>query len=192
MRVPTILLTSVFCAASAAVVVGYATAPFHGAAHACGADGEAELGGDTFSFPARAPGLVGQVLIAAPELRDPAFAGTMIYMLAHDDEGALGVVLNRPRHQIRPGVMLWDGGPVGRDRVFVLHDDLSHPGSVVVNDVAVATEPALLNDLLDGESQLRARIFVGYAGWGPGQLAREIAAGAWIVAEPARGFVIPY
>lgn len=183
MRVEHTVLVSLLCASSAVFVTGYVTAPFHDVAwsHACaGEDGEAETGFET---------LAGQVLVAAPGLRDPVFADTMIYLLADDAQGTLGVVLNRPR-DVRPDLVVWDGGPVGRDRVFVLHDDLADPRSVVVGSVAVATEPSVLVDLLDGSGPTHARVFVGSAGWGPGQLARELEAGAWVVAEPGPGMVL--
>jgi putative transcriptional regulator len=124
--------------------------------------------------------LAGRLLVASPDLNDPYFAGTVIYMLAHDDNGALGVVLNRRRdHEEPQGVTLWDGGPVGRNRVFVLHDDVTARGSVQIDDVAVATDPAILDELFAGRGPAHARVFVGYAGWGPGQLEGEIADGAW-------------
>lgn len=189
MRTSSLLLSTVLCASSTVLVAGWLFAPCHDgpaalgtgaiASFAMGGDGEAEL-------VSRA----GQVLVAAPSLDDPWFAGTNIYLLADDEGGTLGVVLNRPHHRIEPGVTLWDGGPVGRDRIFVLHDELDDSRSVVVGDVAVAGEPSVLHDVLDGQGPARARIFVGYAGWGPGQLDREIAAGAWILAEPARGMIL--
>lgn len=183
MRVDQQALITLLCASSALLVTGYVTAPFHDAAwtHACaGEDGEAELGQES---------LAGMVLVAAPALEDAYFGGTMIYLLVDDAEGTLGVVLNRPR-DVRSGLMVWDGGPVGRDRVFVLHDDLDDPRSVRLGDVAVAAEPSVLTDVLDGVGPASARVFVGYAGWAPGQLTEELASGAWIVAEPAPGLVL--
>lgn len=194
MRTSSVLLTTVLCTSSTILVGGFLAGPQDTCAEAWhGGDGEAERhdGDGVFTYGLD-PSLAGQVLIAAPHLHDPYFAGTMIYLLADDEGGSLGVVLNRPHHALKPGLTIWDGGPVGRDRVFVLHDDLDDPRSVVVNGVAVAADPAVLNDVLDDMGALHARIFVGYAGWAPGQLDQELAGGAWIVAEPADGMVLAH
>ena len=161
-----------------------------------GADGEPEL----------EESLAGQLLVAHPHMDDRYFAGTVIYMIADDEEGSLGVVLNRPANvgaagaaaAAGAGVTLWDGGPVGRDRVFVLHDDVDDARSVRLGaELAVAADPAVLERALhagadDGDAAERpnARVFVGYAGWGPGQLDRELAQGAWLVVDAAPGAVL--
>lgn len=140
--------------------------------------------------------LAGRVLVASRDMDDPYFADTVIYMLADDDSGSLGVVLNRARDHEEPGVVLNDGGPVGRDRVFMLHEDVLDRLSVRIGNVAVAADAELLDEFFDGRGRfvraaerkpMRARAFVGYAGWGPGQLDNELAHGAWHVRDlPAK------
>jgi putative AlgH/UPF0301 family transcriptional regulator len=124
------------------------------------------------------PSLAGAMLVAAPDLDDPYFNGARIYLLLHDSEGAVGVVLNRSHGHA--GVS--EGGPVGRDQVIVLVDEHAAPrGSLRVGSgVSVLTEPEHLDDEI---VLAHARVFVGYAGWGPGQLEGEIARGAWRI-EP--------
>lgn len=120
--------------------------------------------------------LRGQLLVATPTIDDGYFQHTRIYLLEHDRNGALGVVLNKD--EVAPGV--WDGGPVGRDRVVTLVDEhaAGSDGVKVADGVSVLTDPDLLDDEL---VRAHARVFVGYAGWAPGQLERELRMGAWRV-----------
>ncbi|HEY4219794.1 MAG TPA: YqgE/AlgH family protein [Myxococcota bacterium] len=204
MRASSIVITSVLCLSSAIAVQGYMLRSQQIEDEEaftdddCGTAG-ADMGADDSdidvvtapedapTFDGRGASVTGRLLVAAPGMQDPYFAGTVIFMVADDEDGSLGVVLNRPRgavvHAARGLAHLWDGGPVGRDRVFVLHDDLKSEGSVVIHGVAVAAEPAILDDVMEGNGPEHARVFVGYAGWGPGQLTREMQQGAWIVAD---------
>jgi putative transcriptional regulator len=135
-----------------------------------GADGELE----------RAPAsLAGDLLVAAPDLQDPYFAGTTIYLLAHDDSGAVGLVLNRPRDTGERHLPLFDGGPVGHGTVVALVSDASR-GIEVEPGVYASADLPILDSVLHGSTL--GRVFIGYAGWGPGQLERELAGGAWQVA----------
>lgn len=124
--------------------------------------------------------LAGDVLFAAPNLDDPYFAGTAIYLVGHDESGAFGVVLNRPRDMRAREPQLFDGGPVGQNRVIALHADPSR-GVEVEPGIYAAADPAVIDGVLSGRTA--GRVFVGYAGWGPGQLDRELAEGAWLVSE---------
>jgi putative transcriptional regulator len=147
-----------------------------------------------------------QLLVATPLLREPTFGRTVILLLEHsDDEGALGVVLNRPTTaavaDVVPAVadvvsapaVLFDGGPVSRNTAIAL--GLARPGvdpdgwMPVVPPVATVDldhDPALL-----AASLAELRVFAGYAGWSPGQLEAEIAEGAWYVVDalPADPFL---
>jgi putative transcriptional regulator len=201
MRAPSIFTTSLLCALAVGTVTGFldvtrdAGYGVSGDMWTTSGDGEPEAGDEGLDVVNPADprqSLAGMLLVASPDLDDPYFAGAMIYMLADDKEGSLGVVLNHGGRELRPGLRLWDGGPVGRDRVFVLHDDVRDESSVVVNGVAVAADPSLVNDVLEGTGPRNARVFIGYAGWGPGQLADELRAGAWIVAEPSPGMVLAH
>jgi putative transcriptional regulator len=143
----------------------------------------------------------GRLLVATPVIGDPNFERTVILMIEHSDEGALGVVLNRATDVELPGRLPgWDalaaepsvvfvGGPVQPDAVICLAA-VNDPDPVewwqpVVGDVGVVDldhEPEDVAGALD-----RLRVFAGYAGWGPDQLEEELEAGAWFVvdAEPA-------
>jgi putative transcriptional regulator len=139
--------------------------------------------------------LKGQLLIAAPMLLDPNFKRTVVLLLEHTPDGAIGVVLNRPSEtEAREAVpdlraVLLDdepiflGGPVQPDTVIALADHVD-----AAEDDAICGSIASLeyDDDVDRlhESVSRARVFAGYAGWGTGQLEDEIEEEAWFI-EPA-------
>lgn len=120
--------------------------------------------------------LQGMVLVAAPGLQDPYFAGTRIYLLQHDGDGAVGVVLNKSH----PSGRVSEGGPVGLHTVLALVDEHAAPADSVriADGVSVLTDPTQLEDEI---VLAHARVFVGYSGWGPGQLESEIQGGAWLL-----------
>ena len=140
--------------------------------------------------------LRGHLLIAGPRLLDPNFWRTVVLVGEHTEEGALGVVLNRSSEttvdEALPELALLAeemgtvhvGGPVQPSAVVVLADfvEADDAESLVVESVGflpAEIEPDTLGELR------RARVYVGYAGWGPGQLDGELEDGSWIV-EPAR------
>lgn len=135
--------------------------------------------------------LVGRLLLAKPELGDPNFAGTVTLMLAHDDEGAMGLVVNRPAEgsvdaldavwgdRLVSPAGLFHGGPVGIDGVVALAHDPDASGPLPFGLWSV--DPGGPDE--DDASIDRVRLFLGHAGWGPGQLEGEIGAGAWWTAE---------
>ena len=139
----------------------------------------------------------GQLLIAGPALLDPNFWRTVLLVVEHSEEGALGVVLNRPSEttvldavaQLEDLVDADDpvfiGGPVQPSSVIVLaeFEDPSDAALVAFADVGVLGTGSSLEELAAGVR--RARAFVGHAGWGPGQLDGELERGDWIV-EAAR------
>ena len=137
----------------------------------------------------------GTLLVAMPALTDPTFAGTVVYVLDHSDSGTLGVVLGRPSQvEIRDVLPGWCdlavdpgvfhvGGPCEADTALCLATspdvtgDEDSPLRLVADDVYLVDldrDPADLQEDLTG-----LRVFAGYAGWSPGQLAGEIAEGAW-------------
>jgi len=142
--------------------------------------------------------LAGELLVASPEMRDPRFARTVIYMVSHDSGGAQGFVVNRPLREILLGklleqmrldgssasgkIRLHGGGPVESLRIFALHtSDYTSAHSAVVKDgVSVTSDPAILLAVAAGKGPRRLRLVLGYAGWAPGQLEAEMEAGAWI------------
>ncbi len=143
--------------------------------------------------------LRGRLLIAGPTLIDPNFARTVVLVGEHNDEGALGVVLNRPS-DTTVGEAVPDledltgaedpvhvGGPVQASAVLVLaeYEDAAEAPQLVTGDVGfLALEDEDSNDVDHlGVPLRRARVFAGYAGWGPGQLETELERDDWIVAD---------
>lgn len=140
--------------------------------------------------------LAGHFLIASPSILDPNFRRTVVFVTAHTEEGAVGLILNRCSEatvgeavpQLAPVSDLEDpvfvGGPVNPDGVAVLaeFDDPDEAGVAVLEDVGfVALDVALE----DGPPELhRTRVFAGVAGWGPEQLEDELERDDWII-EPA-------
>lgn len=141
--------------------------------------------------------LANQLLIAMPGMEDPNFSTTVTLICEHNDEGALGIVINRPL-QLQLGdvfeqIALSDadantdnpvlhGGPLGTDRGFVLHG----PGSayesslVVSGDIHLTFSRDVLDAMATGDGPGRSLVALGYAGWGPGQLEDEILANSWL------------
>jgi len=138
----------------------------------------------------------GSLLVAMPSLTDPTFAGTVVYVLDHSDSGTLGVVLGRPSQveirdvlpgwcdlAVEPGVF-HVGGPCETDTALCLAVSPMAAGSAdggglrrVAGDVYLVDLDSDPDDYADAVTGLR--VFAGYAGWSPGQLAGEIAEGAW-------------
>jgi putative transcriptional regulator len=139
----------------------------------------------------------GKLLIAGPTLLDPNFWRTVVLVVEHTDEGALGLVLNRPSEatvsQTVPELealldgddLVFLGGPVGESSVIVLgrFEDPDEAALLAFADVGVLGSGYAEADPVGGLREGRA--FVGHAGWGPGQLDGELERGDWIV-EPAR------
>ncbi len=144
--------------------------------------------------------LRGRLLVATPALHEPIFDRTVVLMLEHGDEGALGLVLNRPsEHQLADAVPEWEpfaapppvvfsGGPVAPGTAICLArsaagvDAESWTGLFAgLGALNIARAPDEVDQLVD-----QVRVFSGHAGWAPGQLEGEIAAGAWFTvdAEP--------
>lgn len=151
-------------------------------------------------FQGEPESLTGRFLVATSELREPRFKETVIYLLRHNSDGAVGLVVNRPLREIplrelveqdaqseQPDAMItvYYGGPVQPTAGFILHsDDLNLESSEpVVEGVAVTTDPVLLQKIAAGEAPAHYLFALGYAGWAPGQLEGELAAGAWFEAE---------
>lgn len=147
--------------------------------------------------------MVGRLLVATSRLTDPNFAKTVILLLSHDDDGALGVVLDQPTEVrvadvlpawgevlTKPDV-LFHGGPVGADSALglvSLHVDEEPPGvRRVTEELGLVDLDAPVEVVEPGVSNMR--VFAGYAGWGTGQLEAEIDEGAWFVLDVRDGDV---
>ncbi len=142
-----------------------------------------------------AESLAGQLLLASPTLVDPNFARTVVLIGAHDADGAMGVVLNRPSTVTvgeavpqlgAAGVSepVYVGGPVQPGAIVYLaeFDDPQDAGLLVMGRIGFPGSDSDLDELADTTS--RGRVFAGYAGWGAEQLDAELANGDWI-AQPA-------
>jgi putative transcriptional regulator len=147
--------------------------------------------------PADGSYLAGQLLIAMPTLIAPPFARTVIYLCAHNDQGAMGLVVNKPLSSIdfptlldQLGIPHGDllgstrvqfGGPVESGRGFVLHStDYRAEKTVVVGEVAVTSTLEVLQAIASGGGPSRHLLALGYAGWSAGQLDAEIQANGWL------------
>lgn len=150
------------------------------------------------------PATKGRLLLATPRLDDPNFDRTVIYVLEHHDEGAVGVVINRPSHealdvpldrwidlQTAPS-SIFEGGPVEETALIALAaakdpdvaDEALTPIVGAIASADLTADPALVAAVVS-----EVRVFRGYAGWGPGQLEGEIESGAWLVLDAQTGDV---
>ncbi len=142
--------------------------------------------------------LTDQFLIAMPSLKDPNFEKTVTYICAHNEEGAMGIVINKPldielgeifeqmeintSNAIAKQKPVYQGGPVHIDRGFILHKSAtSWDSSIIVSDkISVTTSKDILEAMAQGEGPEDALIALGYAGWDSGQLEEEILHNAWL------------
>lgn len=146
--------------------------------------------------------LTGTLLVAMPSMGDPRFARSVILLCAHSQDGAMGLIVNKPAPDVSLGHLLDQleisgnspnrdmpvhfGGPVETSRGFVLHgpDYASRLQTMPVGDAFAMTATLdVLEDLAVGEGPEPALALLGYAGWGPGQLEGEIARNDWLTAK---------
>jgi putative transcriptional regulator len=142
--------------------------------------------------------LAGSLLVAMPQMSDPRFERAVIYMCAHNEEGAMGLVINKLFDQLSFGDLLDQleipsgprtqqirvhaGGPVEAGRGFVLHsDDYLREGTMPVDSgFALTATTDILRAIADGDGPRTSILALGYAGWGPGQLEQEFVANGWL------------
>ncbi len=141
--------------------------------------------------------LKGQLLLASPALFDPNFRRTVVLVTEHNEEGAAGLVLNRRSHTavaeavpdlvplVEDEELVYVGGPVQQEAVLCLaeFEDPEDAAMLVVDHVGFIPGDGDFGMLAGGTR--RARVFAGYAGWGPGQLEAELEASSWIVEDAA-------
>ncbi len=143
-------------------------------------------------------------LIALPSLQDPNFSRSVTYLCEHTDDGAMGLVINRPSPLSLADILehmeigqtektpketpVFIGGPVQEDRGFLLHSPASRWKSTlaVTDDLAVTTSRDILQAIARGEGPEEVLIALGYAGWGPGQLESELQQDSWLVAPASK------
>jgi putative transcriptional regulator len=154
-----------------------------------------------------------QFLIAMPGMKDDRFARAVIYVCAHSDEGAMGLIINQSQQLMFPDLLVQlgvldeteairlpppardfvvrNGGPVDRSRGFVLHtDDYKVESSLPISDdVCLTATVDILRAISLGRGPRKALMMLGYAGWGAGQLESEIAANGWLTC-PAQSEIL--
>jgi putative transcriptional regulator len=147
--------------------------------------------------------LAGKLLIAMPDMADPRFAKSVIYLCAHSDEGGMGLIVNKPQSQIRftdlldqlqvphaadsREIRVHFGGPVESGRGFVLHSaEYKSPLGTLRTDQSIGMTATMdvIEDIAAGRGPQRAMLALGYAGWGPGQLEQEIRQNGWLTCDP--------
>ena len=151
--------------------------------------------------------LTGQLLIAAPTMGDPRFQHTVILMVRHDRNGALGIVINRPignrplasvlealgekDKAVAGQVRIFAGGPVQPEIGFVVHSAEYHRSDTVDIDgrVAMTSSLEILRDIGNHRGPSKSLIAFGYAGWAPGQLEAELGQGVWFTAPEDPGLI---
>lgn len=144
--------------------------------------------------------LTGKVLIAMPALSDQRFEHSVIYVCAHTQDGAMGIVVNRPLQAptfdeltrqllVQPEpplrrIDLYSGGPVDTERGFVLHtsDWTSDESLLIDEDIALTASLDAIRTIAAGGGPRECILALGYAGWGAGQLDREFATNIWLSA----------
>ena len=147
-----------------------------------------------------ASSLENQFLIAMPKLEDPYFSNTVTYLWKHNAQGALGIVINKPLLARIPDIFdeldiecrvddaaifnqhVLSGGPVERDKGFIIHNAGDRwDSSIEVNDeVAICTSKTILQAIAEGDGPGKYQVALGCAGWEAGQLEREISENAWL------------
>jgi putative transcriptional regulator len=146
-------------------------------------------------------------LIAMPSMADPHFSKTLTYICEHNDQGALGLVVNRPidmtlkalfdrlsmqmRDQKSADAPIYFGGPVQTDRGFVLHAPTGDWQSTLrVRDIiGLTTSKDILEAVGRGEGPDKLLVTLGYAGWSAGQLEHELSQNAWLTVEARDGII---
>lgn len=160
----------------------------------------------------KADSLCNQLLIAMPGMEDPNFSSTVTLICEHSDDGALGIVINRPL-QLQLGDVfrqlslteadakvaanpVLHGGPVGTDRGFVLHNPgTNYESSLAVSeDIFLTFSKDVLDAMATGSGPGKSLVALGYAGWDAGQLEQEILSNSWlsVPATPDIVFDLPF
>jgi putative transcriptional regulator len=144
--------------------------------------------------------LVGQLLIAAPQMGDPTFYHTVVLVVEHGEAGALGIIINRPVEDrslaslmqaigrkdssVKGSVQVYAGGPVEPWVGFILHSPDYHRAETrnIDGRVALTSSPEILRDIGHDRGPRKKLVAFGYTGWGPGQLEVELARHDWFTA----------
>ena len=142
--------------------------------------------------------LTGNLLLAMPQMKDDRFMRSVVYVCAHTSDGAMGLVINKIVESVNfpelldqlnidsesanPEIRVHFGGPVETGRGFVLHSaDYAQDATLVINEhFALTATVDILKSIANGEGPKKSILALGYAGWEPGQLDKEIQANGWL------------
>jgi putative transcriptional regulator len=156
------------------------------------------IGPEYMGMKMPSPYFEGQLLVAMPAMPDPRFERSVIYVCAHSEDGAMGIVVNKPLEslsfselleqleietaQVDERIRVHFGGPVEAARGFVLHSaDYIHDATMMVDDeFALTATVDVLKALAEGDGPRDSLLALGYAGWAPGQLDEEIQNNGWL------------
>ena len=144
-------------------------------------------------------------IISMPHMNDPIFSKSLIYICEHDNDGAMGLIINKPMisenaadiiqqtglAQIEPLPDIYFGGPVNLEMGLILHDaNYNIEGTLTISkSVALSSNKQIVLDLKNGEGPDEFRFSFGYAGWGKGQIEREIENGDWLLMPADDNFI---
>ena len=165
-------------------------------------DKDIELDDEDFGDDESGDKLVGRLIIAMPNIGDPRFERSVIYLFAHEGSGAMGLIVNRITDDVSFPELLSQlklditdqiddtpvrfGGPVEMERGFVLHSADYHREEATLKvdeDISMTATIDILHAMAAGKGPRKALFALGYAGWGPGQLEREILQNGWLHCE---------
>jgi len=146
--------------------------------------------------------LLGKLLVALPGMPDPRFEKSVIFMCAHSEQGAMGIIVNKPFEGLNfremaakldievaseaAGPPILFGGPVGTGQGFVLHssDYANNEGTMqVTSEISLTATIDILRAIAEGRGPRNSLFALGYAGWGPGQIEGELGSNGWIPCE---------
>ena len=151
--------------------------------------------------------LVGQLLVATDEMKDPRFVEAVIYIVKHDGEGTMGLVINRPIakapiDEVLKGfsaqakgsnreITIHYGGPVSGLQGFLLHtDDVLLEKSIKAKDgIAATSDTRIIESIAEGKGPQQFLFMLGYAGWAPGQLEGELMAKSWVTVSAGKSLI---
>ena len=144
-------------------------------------------------------------IISMPHMNDPIFSKSLIYICEHDNDGAMGIIINKPMisenaadiikqtglAQIAPPPDIYFGGPVNLEMGLILHDaNYNIEGTLTISkSVALTSNKQIVLDLKNGGGPDEFRFSFGYAGWGKGQIEREIENGDWLLMPADDDFI---
>ena len=149
--------------------------------------------------------LEGKFLIASPNISDPRFSKTLIYMISDSYEGSMGVIVNKPAININPKDIFYNlkeydlqkdqdymvhyGGPVEFNKGFILHSNDYETGeekTLLKNNLVISSNQKILEDLSSGKGPSKFLVLIGYSGWYSHQLAEELKQNSWLIADVSK------